>query len=259
MTQKDVVSEEQSTSQSDAAMNPTDANTADEAATVSTSDVDGGAGVAGIADAAEDTEAAEEVSMGYRIFSVVRSVFVYLLAAAIVLAAFFFAADRSPNKSMFGYRYYTVLTDSMVPEFYSGDMVFVKICGADAIAVNDVITFNPSSSSDAYLTHRVTEKIDDYQGTGVTCFKTKGDANNSDDSFLIDESRVIGKVKFHVPKLGLVMRFLQLRWYFVVPIIIMIFAFFELLKKYFEMQSENADDEDERVDEHSDDTAEQKV
>lgn len=234
MTQKDVASEEQSTSQSDAAMNPTDANTADEAATVSTSD-------ASHATEAEDTEATEEMSMGYRIFSVVRSVFVYLLAAAIVLAAFFFAADRSPNKSMFGYRYYTVLTDSMVPEFYSGDMVFVKICGADAIAVNDVITFNPSSSSDAYLTHRVTEKIDDYQGTGVTCFKTKGDANNSDDSFLIDESRVIGVVQFHVPKLGIVMRFLQLRWYFIVPILILVFVFFGLLKKYFEMH----EDEDE--------------
>lgn len=177
-------------------------------------------------------------STGYRIFSIVRSVFVYLLALVILIAAAFFAADRSQNKSLFGYRYYTVLTDSMVPEFYSGDMVFVKVSKAESIESGDIITFNPSSDSEAYLTHRVTEKINNYEGTGVTCFRTKGDANNSDDSFLIDESRVIGIVEFHVPKLGYVMRFVQLRWYFVAPMIILLFVFFGLMKKYFEYRNE---------------------
>lgn len=183
-----------------------------------------------------------EKSTGYRVFSAVRTVFVYLLAACIVLAAVLFAVNRSPDKSLFGFRYYVVLTDSMAPAFRSGDMVFVKRCAADSIAEGDIITFNPSSDSDAYLTHRVTEKLPDYQGTGVTCFRTKGDANDTADSFLIDESRVIGVVAGSVPRLGLVIRFVQLRWYFVVPIIIMLFVFFGLLKKYFEMQNEGEDE-----------------
>lgn len=190
-----------------------------------------------------NTQEERDVNLGagYRIFSIVRSVFVYLLALVILVAAAFFAADRSQNKSLFGYRYYTVLTDSMVPEFYSGDMVFVKLSDAGNIENGDIITFNPSSDSEAYLTHRVTEKITDYQGTGVTCFRTKGDANDSEDSFLIDESRVIGVVQFHVPKLGFVMRFVQLRWYFVAPMIILLFVFFGLMRKYFDLRS--GDDE----------------
>lgn len=183
------------------------------------------------------------ISKGFRVFSVVRMVFIYCLSIFIVIAAVLFAASKSPNKSMFGFRYYTVLTDSMVPEFSSGDMVFVKISDAKGIKTGDVITFNPSSGSDAYLTHRVTEKITNYQGTGVTCFRTKGDANNADDSFLIDEDRVIGKVQFHVPKLGVIVRFVQLRWYFILPLIALLFVFFRMMKYYFELKSKGIDDQ----------------
>lgn len=177
--------------------------------------------------------------MGFLTFSVIRKIFIYLLSALIIIGAMLFASSKSPNKSMFGYRYYTVLTDSMVPEFASGDMVFVKLLNADTIKIGDVITFNPSSGSEAYLTHRVTEKIENYEGTGVTCFRTKGDANNSEDSFLIDESRVIGRVQFHVPKMGTVVRFIQLRWYFVVPLLLLIIVFFKLMKYYFSLQGES--------------------
>jgi len=185
------------------------------------------------------------VSTGYRIFSIVRTILVYLLAIGIIAAAAVFAVDRSPNKSLFGFRYYTVLTDSMMPEFASGDMVFVKILKADKIEAGDIITFNPSSGSEAYLTHRVIEKLPNYQGTGVTCFRTKGDANNMEDSFLIDESRVVGAVKFHLPKLGYVLRFVQLRWYYIVPLILLLFVFIELIKRYFEMRNEDAEENEE--------------
>ena len=168
-----------------------------------------------------------------KVISIIRTVFIYVLSACILIAAILFAFSASPNKSIFGFRYYTILTASMEPELSVGDLIFVQLKDAENINVNDVITFNPSSDNDAYLTHRVTEKIENYQGTGVTCFKTKGDANDTEDSFLIDESRVIGTVSFHIPGLGYVIRFVQLRWYIIVPIIIMIFVFFHLLKVYF--------------------------
>lgn len=186
-----------------------------------------------------------EESTGYRIFSVIRTIFVYLLAAGIILAAVMFAASRSPDKSLFGYRYYVVLTDSMAPAFRSGDMVFVKRCTADSITEGDIITFNPSSDSDAYLTHRVTEKLPDYQGTGVTCFRTKGDANDTADSFLIDEQRVIGVVVGSAPRLGLIVRFVQLRWYYIVPLLILLFVFFALMKRYFALRGEGSESTDE--------------
>ena len=133
----------------------------------------------------------------------------------------------------------------MVPEFASGDMVFVKIENANAISVGDIITFNPSADSEAYLTHRVTEKIENYEGTGVTCFRTRGDANDSTDSFLIDESRVIGTVKFYVPKLGVIVRFVQLKWYFVAALVVLIVIFFSLLSSYFNSDNDEPDESEE--------------
>ena len=182
------------------------------------------------------------VRKGYTVYVIVRKVFVYLLAVAIVAAGLLFAASNSPNKSLFGYRYYTVLTPSMQPAYNVGDMVFVKIEKADNINVGDVITFNPSSDGGAYLTHRVSEKLTDYQGTGLTCFRTKGDAHDSEDSFLIDESRVIGKVTFRLAKLGFVVRFIQLRWYFVVPIILLLLIALRLFKMYFTPNDRNGSD-----------------
>ena len=184
----------------------------------------------------------EPVNAGYKIVEIFRTIFVYLLAAAIIVGAVLFAANQSPTKSVFGFRYYTVLTDSMKPEFVTGDMVIVKLKDSAEIQQGDIITFNPSSSSDAYLTHRVTEKIENYEGTGVTCFRTKGDANNAEDSFLIDEDRVIGTVAVAIPKLGTFVRFVQLRWYFVVPLILLVIVFFRLLAVYFSSGGEEEEE-----------------
>ena len=150
----------------------------------------------------ESTVRKDGSKAGYRVLGVVRTVFIYLLAIGIIVAVILFASSKSPNKSMFGFRYYTVLTPSMEPVYSVGDMVIVKVTNADDINVGDIITFNPSSDGEAHLTHRVVEKLPDYNGTGVTCFLTKGDANDSEDSFLIDEDRVIGVAKLHIPVLG---------------------------------------------------------
>jgi signal peptidase len=188
-------------------------------------------------------------SAGYKIASVFGKIFVYILALGIIVAALLFAESNSPQKSVFGYRFYTVLTPSMEPGLKVGDMVIVKLANADSIEVGDVITFNPSSDSEAYLTHRVTQKIDDYEGTGVTCFRTKGDANDSEDSFLIDSGRVIGTVNAHIPKIGYIIRFVQLKWYFVLPLVIMILVFFKLIKIYFTSgDDDNGDSENEAED-----------
>ena len=55
--------------------------------------------------------------MGAKIFDIAFTVFVYLLAAAILVGALLFASNTSPDKSIFGYRYYTVLTGSMEPTY----------------------------------------------------------------------------------------------------------------------------------------------
>lgn len=205
------------------------------------------------AEVKEDKENGEKIPIGARIFGILFTVFIYLLAAVILIGAILFAFSASPSKSLFGYRYYTVLTGSMSPKYNVGDMIFVKLSSDNDINVGDIITFNPSKDSDAYLTHRVTEKIENYEGTGTTCYRTKGDANDVGDSFLIESDRVIGKVTFGIPKLGYIVRFFQLRWYLIIPVAIMIAVFFHLLKRYFLM---GKDDDDEDSGKEGDDSKE---
>lgn len=181
--------------------------------------------------------------MGICVVGILQKIFTYLLPVGIILAAVLFAMNRSTEKSLFGFRYYTILTASMEPELSIGNMVFVRLADADEIEVGDVIILNPFSDSDAYLTHRVVEKIEDYEGCGVTCFRTKGDANDIEDGFLIDEDRVIGKMCFSVPKLGYVVRFVQLRWYFVIPLLVLVLIFFRLIRIY--LQGDDAEPPDE--------------
>jgi signal peptidase len=181
--------------------------------------------------------------MGQKVFNAFKNVVVYLVSIGIVVGAILFVTDNSPQKSLFGYRYYTVLTASMEPTLSTGDIVIVKLANASDIDVGDIITFNPSSDSDAYLTHRVTQKLEDYEGSGVTCFKTQGDSNNTEDAFLIDSSRVIGTVSFSIPKLGYVVRFVQLKWYFVLAFVVLLIVFFKLVGYYFSLGSDEQNDE----------------
>lgn len=189
------------------------------------------------------TERSEEPREENRLLDALRTAAVYLAAIGIIVGALMFAQSNSPDKSIFGFRFYTVLTPSMEPVYGVGDMVIVRVTGADNISVGDVITFNPSSDGEAHLTHRVVEKLVNYNGTGVTCFRTKGDANNAEDTFIIDEGRVIGVVKFAIPKLGYLVRFVQLRWYFVVPLVILLFIFFGLLRVYFAPRERDEEEE----------------
>lgn len=172
--------------------------------------------------------------VGAKIFDIAFTVFVYLLAVMILIGALFFAFNQSRDKSLFGFRYYNVITPSMEPKYKVGDIVFVKVCGADEVDVDDVITYNPDpNNSNTYLTHRVVKKYTEEDGT--VCFITKGDANKTADAASIDEGRLIGKVTFGVPKMGYVIEFVKAKWYFILIIAILIGVFFKLLKHYFLM------------------------
>lgn len=183
----------------------------------------------------------ENEQSGGRFASFFQGLITYALAIAVIAAAVLFAMDKSPQKSIFGYRYYTILTPSMKPTHSVGDVVFVKLVNAEEIQEGDVITFHPSGDGETYLTHRVTEVIRDYEGTGVTCFRTKGDANEAEDSFLIDSSRVVGTVVFGIPKIGFIVRFVQLKWYLVLPLALLVCLLIKLLDLYSEEAQEGTE------------------
>ncbi|MBC8632008.1 signal peptidase I [[Eubacterium] tenue] len=99
-----------------------------------------------------------------------------------------------------GYRSYTVLSGSMEPEFYPGDMVITKHKSKTDIKVNDIVTYRDNDG--VIITHRIMEETPEG-------YITKGDNNNVEDAGMLTEKNIIGEVKFSIPKLGYLSDFLS--------------------------------------------------
>lgn len=110
-----------------------------------------------------------------------------------------------PNEvpSFLGYKPFIVLSGSMEPEFYSGDLVLVKEVATDTLQVGDVISYREGNS---VTTHRILEITENTEGRK---FVTKGDNNNVSDRNPVSENMVEGQYLFHVSKLGNFAIFMQ--------------------------------------------------
>lgn len=101
---------------------------------------------------------------------------------------------------LIGFRTYTVLSGSMEPAFYPGDMVITQHKDKADIKVNDIVTYRDNEG--LIITHRIIEETSE----GYT---TKGDNNNVNDADILKKENIIGEVKFSIPKIGYVMNFLS--------------------------------------------------
>ncbi len=101
-----------------------------------------------------------------------------------------------------------ILTDSMQGVFESGDLIICKSIEPQAVQENDVITyFDPAGNGKSVVTHRVIEIVTQ---DGKLFFKTKGDANNAEDSDLMPAENLIGiYTGFHIPGAGNIAMFMQ--------------------------------------------------
>lgn len=127
--------------------------------------------------------------------------------AAIVLLALLLAANmyriaaerllHIKNPTMFGYSAAVVLTGSMSGTIEPNDLIVTR--GQAEYRQGDVITYaNPYST----VTHRIVQITDEG-------YRTKGDANNTEDSETVLPEQVIGRVVLTVPKIGGVILFLK--------------------------------------------------
>lgn len=102
---------------------------------------------------------------------------------------------------------FTVLSGSMEPVYSAGDLIYVKEVDPFELEEGTIITF--MLSEDTIATHRIVEVVPDAEDDTVVRFKTKGDANESEDGGLVHYKNVIGAPIFSVPKLGYVANFIQ--------------------------------------------------
>lgn len=86
-----------------------------------------------------------------------------------------------------------VLTESMEPAIYPGDMIICEKVNPEDLEVGDVISFfDPASSASAVVTHRIERKEID-EKTGKLMFYTVGDNNNLADKEPVPAENIIGK------------------------------------------------------------------
>ena len=83
-----------------------------------------------------------------------------------------------------------VLTDSMLPEISSGDLIIVNKIDPAEVKVGDVIAFfDPAGNGSSVVTHRVIELVTE---NGVTKWRTRGDNNNTEDRELVPFENLVG-------------------------------------------------------------------
>ncbi len=82
-----------------------------------------------------------------------------LLVSIIIVLALHISTSKSDKLfELIGYRNYIVLSGSMQPKFYPGDVVVTKHHSKTDIQVNDIIKFK--EDDETIVTHRIIEKTE---------------------------------------------------------------------------------------------------
>ncbi|MBU3136065.1 signal peptidase I [Clostridium gasigenes] len=132
-----------------------------------------------------------------KIFNVLTNILFYSFIIILSLMLIFSIVNNKKGKetSLLGYKFYTVLSESMTPTLNKGTIIAIK--KAD-VKIGDIITFKPTSES-SNTTHRIIKINEAHEVTYVT----KGDNNKVEDPKLVTENRIVGKVEFSIPYVGL--------------------------------------------------------
>ena len=137
-----------------------------------------------------------------------------LIGLIIVIAAFTlysFVALEILDKdyvSVFGFTYFEVASGSMFPTISKNDMVIVKL--NDEYEEEDIVTYMLNGD---FITHRV-KRID------TSTIITKGDANNTADFTLAEDTNIIGEVIFKIPKIGYIQSILATKGGLIIVVLI---------------------------------------
>ncbi len=145
----------------------------------------------------------KKISISYIIKVIFFMICIILL---LIGMSIIYKANKYPDKvpDVFGIKPFIVLSGSMETEIYTGDLAFVEIIEPKELKPNDIIAFR--NEENTVTTHRIIEIIKE---NGQTFYKTKGDANNTEDASLVSTDSVEGIYIGKIPKLGNMLMFLQ--------------------------------------------------
>ncbi len=156
-----------------------------------------------------------------KVLNTAKTILTWLLVVAAVAMMIFTVIsvntfDRN-NRSLFGYKAYIVLSDSMRTVngdadkgyFSAGDLVLVKEVDPSTLKEGDIIAYS-STDSDNYgetVTHMIRSRTTD--ANGEPGFITYGTSTGTDDTNVVTYPYVLGKYSGHIPKAGSFFQFLK--------------------------------------------------
>jgi signal peptidase len=97
-----------------------------------------------------------------------------------------------------GWEFDAVLSGSMEPDIGVGGLVVIKPVDGEDVSVGEVISFK-LPGIDTPICHRLIERTETSDGI---ILRTKGDANEEPDDFVVRTADVIGRAVFYVPYAG---------------------------------------------------------
>jgi len=154
--------------------------------------------------------AKEQSSATHKLLTIIGSILCVILTPVLILNVLLIIksfTNSTEVPSVGGYLPLIVLTDSMYPEIHSGDLIICHTEEPEEIQVRDVIAFfDPAGTGTSVVTHRDTEVIRD--GDQIS-WRTKGDANNIEDSALVPAENLVGVYRSRIGGLGNVVMFMQ--------------------------------------------------
>ncbi|MCI7626729.1 MAG: signal peptidase I [Blautia glucerasea] len=159
----------------------------------------------------KQTQEKEKSSLGHKILTGIGIILCVILIPILVINCTLIIksyTNKDQVPSISGIFPMIILTDSMYPEFESGDLIICNTAKPEEIKVGDVICFyDPEGNGTATVTHRVQEVVTDDEGN--LAWITKGDANNTEDLPTVPAKNLIGVYKTRLKGLGNVAMFMQ--------------------------------------------------
>ncbi|MBQ3183805.1 MAG: signal peptidase I [Clostridia bacterium] len=143
-----------------------------------------------------------------KITSIIAAVF---FVFAISLLIFATISRANPDMSLFGCRFYYVLTGSMEPEIKKGSFIVAKEVPLDELKVGDIISFvSHDPDIEGMINSHQIYSIDT-NSEGISEITTKGMANPGPDEYKVYREDVMGKVVFNSYPIGKVFELLSNR------------------------------------------------
>ncbi len=161
-----------------------------------------------------------------KVWDIISTVFVWVVVVfAVAMMVFTIVSVNTFNRndrSIFGYKAYIVLSDSMsATDFDAGDLILVReVEDPTALQPGDIIAYT-SQNPDNYgqtVTHKIRSLTTNERGDPG--FITYGTTTNTDDETVVTYPFILGEYAFSLPKVGTFFQFLKTTQGYIVCILV---------------------------------------